>query len=544
MAAPGEVFPQSFALGILQLANQQKMQAAQLREQRSTAAARNFLEKERLRLQEMGLNLEAAKAGLAPGGGGGSSGAGAFRAASAQSALGARDQLALAQGQAAITKRQQELETFETNYPGLFFDQFENKGVAFVADHRRGELLPALRERLSGAEDEQGVGFKEIPTKGGSIVVRIGGRTAAEQKDFKELQQIEQLTAKYKAETGLAAAREESAQALTVKRTIEAREAALTLGGDISPTDRHRALLQVAETAERTKKAKIDTLSQLRTDLFSQRALAGDRAGRAAELDAQIKDLTDQINKLSDQPATAWLAETNPALSYLLQLPTAQTAAAIGATDEQRARAAGQPPPRPVSGASEQRRRISDDLLRALHTGPADLVQDLATNPEQDDVTEANAYQFLPTNLSIQQGRSTATFHVDQFDGGVIPTNEAAYKMIAGGAVRDVLREAELAKQGIKTQVRSRINTSARWRMLGWTPEKAQAAAAPREPASAARPAPAPEPATPPTPSERTRQISERLGAFERALTDPKLAPADRQRLIEEYKQFRAELQQ
>jgi hypothetical protein len=52
MAAPGEIFPQQFAMGVLQLATSLKRKNAELAEMRSARASRNFLDKERLNLAE------------------------------------------------------------------------------------------------------------------------------------------------------------------------------------------------------------------------------------------------------------------------------------------------------------------------------------------------------------------------------------------------------------------------------------------------------------------------------------------------------------
>lgn len=63
MAAPGEIFPQQFAMGILRMAQQQKQQAAELAEMRRQRASREFIAKEASRNEQARLALEAAREG-------------------------------------------------------------------------------------------------------------------------------------------------------------------------------------------------------------------------------------------------------------------------------------------------------------------------------------------------------------------------------------------------------------------------------------------------------------------------------------------------
>lgn len=63
MAAPGEWFPQGFAQSVLQIANSVKAREAELAEMRSQRAARNFLDQQRLALQQRGRDIQAAASG-------------------------------------------------------------------------------------------------------------------------------------------------------------------------------------------------------------------------------------------------------------------------------------------------------------------------------------------------------------------------------------------------------------------------------------------------------------------------------------------------
>jgi hypothetical protein len=154
MAQPGEFFPIQFAQTILQLNEQRQQHQAQLEEMRSQRAAANFLEKERLTLQQQGQALQSAQFGADQ--------------AAADEARKARIQI--------------ETDRIKKEREGLAikaFDDFQRYGTAFLPNSSAGEIKQfrdSYNQALGSTESGPGYTLHEFEIPGhGVLLQRVGG---------------------------------------------------------------------------------------------------------------------------------------------------------------------------------------------------------------------------------------------------------------------------------------------------------------------------------------------------------------------------------
>jgi hypothetical protein len=160
MAQPGESFPQEFALGILNLAQQRKIKQAELEDMRSARAASNFLEKERLDLAERGQSLQEFQTG--------------FNAKMQEQQAEVQKASALARIQLETAKIQQEREGVVVQN----LANFGRTGSAFIPTYAR-DKIPQL---TSSATSEFGIATIEIPGLG-TLIQKISDPTMRAELD-------------------------------------------------------------------------------------------------------------------------------------------------------------------------------------------------------------------------------------------------------------------------------------------------------------------------------------------------------------------------
>lgn len=149
MAQPGETFPQEFALGILQLAQQRKIRQAELSEMRSARAASNFLEQERLQLAERAQSLNEFQAGASR------------EAAAAQAEVQKAAQLA------RITIETKKIEAQREGQVVAALGDFGRTGSAFIPSWAADKI-----PQLTSSSSEFGVATIQVPGLG-TLVQRV-----------------------------------------------------------------------------------------------------------------------------------------------------------------------------------------------------------------------------------------------------------------------------------------------------------------------------------------------------------------------------------
>lgn len=511
MAQPGESFPMQFALGVLNLAQQQKQFNARLREQRSTTAARNFLEKERMDLAERSQRLQEFKAGM----GRRPQEFGVidnFRQRSAESAVGVHDQLALLQGQAQVD-RQRELEKrVEDSLPAKLVSDLHAKGSAFVPSHMAGDVIPAMRTSLGiggsptgmteeirtnekgetvttgkvsadptskarAAHEAAGNVFEmvEIPTKGGTIVMRVGGNAGARQQSALKIKKAQAEIEKINAEVAEIQSQTESNKALKHKRIVEAKQISDGIGADTEQWRYFTNSIQFVETGQRMVRGMMAPLETERKTLNATLAIADPQSKEFKDASARLIEVGKELDKMTDglaDPAT-FLLENDPATGKPRNIgfariaeafPTAQRAASMSASK----RAAGdKTPPDPDIQI--------DPMIRTVLTKPvADVMTMLSLDPE-NNMNPKEVWRSLPRNISIpfkdSAGNShQAAFHADPTGKGLVPLNRMA---------RDLSQQIDRGDTSGLAEGTRAFNLHPNWRLIGWNQETDQVKAKP-----------------------------------------------------------------
>jgi hypothetical protein len=144
MAQPGESFPQQFALGILNLAQQRKIKQAELEDMRSARAASNFLAQEHIDLAERAQSLAEFNSGVA---------------------AKDRETQAEIQKAAALARIKIETDKIAREREGVVVQNLSNfarTGSAFIPSYAR-DKIPEL---TSSNSSEFGIATVEIPGLG------------------------------------------------------------------------------------------------------------------------------------------------------------------------------------------------------------------------------------------------------------------------------------------------------------------------------------------------------------------------------------------
>jgi len=150
MAQPGESFPQQFALGILNLAQQRKIKQAELEDMRSARAASNFLAQEHIDLAERSQSLAEFNSGVA---------------------AKDRETQAEIQKAAALARIKIETDKIAREREGVVVQNLSNfarTGSAFIPSYAR-DKIPEL---TSSNSSEFGIATVEIPGLG-TLIQRI-----------------------------------------------------------------------------------------------------------------------------------------------------------------------------------------------------------------------------------------------------------------------------------------------------------------------------------------------------------------------------------
>jgi hypothetical protein len=498
MAAPGEFFPQQFAMGILNLAQQHKQFNARLREQRATAAARNFMEKERLDLAERQMKLQESKANPREEKQFGQ--IDAFRQKSAEGAMGVRDQLALMQGQRQI-ERQSEIEKqVDDGLPQKISSDFETYGRAFVPANRT-DLIPVLRAsvgaggtglveevkrtgdglvttgKTSGspggaaaakvrkAKQEAGLPVHdvvEMPVKGGTMVIRVGGATVDQQKDALAVKKLNEEISSTQAKTALVKMQTESTSALKEYRLAKAKQAARGIGADRANYYHFRTVEQYSETAQNMILNEMKPLQEERAVI--EAALVGLAYGSPAHQtkSKELAAVVDQLSVLEEHlttDASDYLKTKNKDFQRIAEaLPVAQRAGALSAAE----RAAGrETPPDPDI-------EVDKDVKDVMSKNIADRLYRMSLDPSLD-FDARDSWKILPATINLPFRGPGGTPHSAAFyasaDGkNLIPLNRLA----AGLASR--IEKARKAGRPLDVPVKAQaLQLHPAWRQMGWS---------------------------------------------------------------------------
>lgn len=431
MAAPGEFFPQSFALGILQLAASQKQKHAELREMRSARAERNFLEQERINLSERRLAQQneqfGDQAALQQG-----------RLELAQSDQQFSQELAKSRFEADLQYRQKSLEQQQDGLIQKGIADFNSTGTGYVPSTGIG----AVADLRKAAGDQFSI--VETPTDHGVILQRVGGDDAGAAKQFAELQKIQAQTSKYNSEAALAQARMVRSEALNQKTQLESQEIAADLedGNDV----RLGEILRYQESAQKFHDQRRISIQE---ELDSLRFVTENNETRARR-----RNLETELSSHSQKNPIEFFSQHNPDIAKVFD--SALQASVMASARGENRRQAGRPL-QPDNRSSQAFRRpgLGDLLSKSVAQHVADGV-----DSKDSPITENDAHKVLPSNFQItvsQGGRAAgqAAFHIDPSNNQLIPLNKFAY----GLATTD---------SGFRSKLHHR------WRQLGWTPDKAK----------------------------------------------------------------------
>ena len=249
MAAPGEFFPQQFALGVLQLSQNIKQRNAEIGEMRRARAERNFLDKERLALAARGQEIQAAQSGKA----------------AANDA--ATDQIRVKQADAQLAFDQRRAKIQDAGIVSKAVSDFQNQGAAFFPQFAMGEA-----GKLFGGADT--IHEKLIPGLG-VLVTRVGSNTAPEyEKKVAEIQKIQ-------SETALREKQSEATDSLRQLRDVRTRSVGSAFGKGFG-LDAARKL----QTMQNGFNARLNAFKAERMGLLLQNVLLDDP--RIKELDKKI----------------------------------------------------------------------------------------------------------------------------------------------------------------------------------------------------------------------------------------------------------------
>jgi hypothetical protein len=495
MAQPGEFFPQQFAQGILQLAAAQKQFQARLREQRSQAAASNFLEKQRVELAERAASLAEFKAGMTQAQSQqGQSAVGGFRQRSAEGAMGVQDQLRLERGSAGIKRAAKLQDQTDGAIVQKALADWEDKGFA-VIPAQSVDTIGGFRKVLQETGDPSAVQRKEIvktgpkgdlvstgefevgpaglvETKlpnGDVLIARVGGTSSEDKRQLAELQKLELTNRKTVAEIGLKQMETESARQLAIKRAHETRNIALGLGQD-EGLKRLSAGLKVANSAGMAKNLVLERSQEELNSLVFELGRAGE--AEQADIKQRMLAVREEISQIKAGDATQILIKESPKLAPLLNaLKPAVAGAQTAAAHTQSGQA--------VPGGDPSLREFMDqNVIRILNMTPVDFAMELEQNGGKADdgapkFPLRNAYKILPTNVTIPLtnartgAREPARFHVDPM--GLIPQTKSAALL-----ARDIARKTpeairrQLEASGVNLAGTEQFKIHPLWQQLGF----------------------------------------------------------------------------
>lgn len=429
MAGPGEFFPQQFATGILQLAQAQKQFQARLREQRSQAAARNFMEKQRIELAERAQELADFKAGLGrmPGDNRARSGLGTatdpvsgFRQRSAESAMGVRDQLALERGSAELKRAARLQDQTDGALAQKALGDFNDKGVATIG-RQNADLIPGLRAGIAAqstsdlgreaGEEQPESDIAEIRLPNGDImIVRVGGNSLEDRKSLAALAKAREDTRKVVSDIAVNKEREEATRLLAQKRGLDAQRIKKALGRD-EKLVRFRAALGIASTAEAIK-ASLIKAKQAEWEAAAQSAIIARPGDREAK-NKLAEELRAELSLQQETPALDLVSTRNPRLAQFLTGFESYIAGSGGSGGDDAA---------PPGGDRDIRRQMIAEKHPAMKLANAEAL-DLVRLAELDE-----PWTVLQPNLNFPlTNRKTGTKEVAQFHvarSGLIPLNQ------------------------------------------------------------------------------------------------------------------------
>lgn len=478
MAQPGEFFPQQFANQVLQLASANKQFNARLREQRSQAAARNFMDKQRLELAEQAQAQEGGQ-NTQPFGT-----VDAFRSKSAESAMGVRDQLQLEKGVADIKRSAKLQDVTDGALVQKALGDFEDHGFATIPAHAV-DTIPGLRSSFQtrglGGDAKTTTKF-EVDSKGtttGNIsnettlgdiseiklpngdvmIVGIGGTTATDKKNLADLQRTRALTRETVAQTALTKERTDAVKLDKLNKGLKAQQTAEGMGSD-DGLKNLQASLNVLKSVQRIKESVVDTTE---AEIKALDRLQFTDA-EPVDFDAQMLALREKQRSNNNQSGVAVISKLNPAVGKkLAELDTYVQGAAIAGAKTQSGEA--------TPGGDQSIMDLLDPAIKSLiGLTPVDLAL------EMRETLGPAVTKALPTNVTIQLtdrrtgSRNDATFHADP--GGLIPLNESAF-VIAKDIAKapPAAQRARLKAAGARLSGTESFKIHPLARRLGFQPE-------------------------------------------------------------------------
>lgn len=451
MAAPGESFPQQFALGVLQLSTSLKKQQAELAEMRQARAARNFLEEEKLEIEKRRQEFNQEKALRDE----------AFAKAQAE----AEQKRAEAQLQ-LDTKR---VELLEKSSDEKSMKDLDENGIAVV----RPEIVGSVRQRST---DEAPIEVHRN-RDGSYTAIRVGEGANAAMKERKlRMQELSDKVALQKKDIEYRQAQ------IEWKKESTAR-----LGEGLSGTSIEKAV-PLYDTLNKRKNARIKAASEAAIALS-----ADPQSPEAREIRAKIAlYASDPRNALDDEREITLpdgtVTTERKLYDDIERYSFGATAAAMkgGVVD-----ASGQGAP--IKGSTPQETEAADiqdsEALQSVGLGHLAGLQPLDV-ALQGDTPLPETLEYLPSNYSVGE----AKFHIDKLNGFVIPLTPEAFAMAeAAQNPTPEVRRSLLKNAAFLLSNQGRVRLHPAWRKFrpGSAPSSKQtppSAAPAEEPAPVAQP--------------------------------------------------------